>query len=244
MVEVTRETLANGAVLAFMREVARRTRHPELRPLSDAELAASLRATLAAWDGRSDVWVFAYGSLIWNPAIRYMEERVSTLHGWHRSFCLWAPFGRGTPEYPGLMLGLDHGGSCRGSAFRIAASAAPNELELVWAREMAGGLYRARFEHVATDGGPVQAIAFVVDPAHGRYAGRLDEAAAVERIATAAGQFGTCADYLLNTAAGLASLGLHDEYIEHLAARVRTFKGLPPAPPASDPRRHPSHPKF
>jgi glutathione-specific gamma-glutamylcyclotransferase len=91
--------------------------------LSEAELQASLCHTLQQQQPDSDVWVFAYGSLIWNPIFRYVERRVGTIYGFHRRFCLWVPVGRGTPDNPGLVLGLDRGGSCRGIAFRIAASA-------------------------------------------------------------------------------------------------------------------------
>src|SRR3546814_6544547 len=88
--------------------------------LSDEERNRSLRQVLAEADGE-DIWVFAYGSLIWNPAFCYDERRTGTIRGYHRRFCLWVPLGRGTPEMPGLMLGLEHGGGCRGVLFRVAA---------------------------------------------------------------------------------------------------------------------------
>ena len=91
---------------------------PSLRVLSEAERAASLATLLAARPGGVDgAWVFAYGSLIWNPAIRFVESRFASVHGWHRSFCLSTAAGRGTPDAPGLVLGLDRGGACTGAAF-------------------------------------------------------------------------------------------------------------------------------
>jgi glutathione-specific gamma-glutamylcyclotransferase len=120
--------------------------------LSEAELQASLCHTLQQQQPDSDVWVFAYGSLIWNPIFRYVERRVGTIYGFHRRFCLWVPVGRGTPDNPGLVLGLDRGGSCRGIAFRIAAADVPSELLLVWRREMIVGSYIPRWVRVEVTG--------------------------------------------------------------------------------------------
>ena len=92
-----------------------------------------------------DVWVFGYGSLMWNPAFHHVELRPARLHGWHRSFCLWNTFGRGSPEKPGLMLALQPGGACAGVALRIAADAVPSELGVLWNREMLTGAYLPRW---------------------------------------------------------------------------------------------------
>jgi cation transport protein ChaC len=90
--------------------------------LSEAQLQESIGETLKQEKPDSDVWIFAYGSLIWNPIFKFVEQRVGTIYGWHRRFCLWVPQGRGTPDNPGLVLGLDRGGSCCGIAYRIAAA--------------------------------------------------------------------------------------------------------------------------
>src|SRR4028118_1856156 len=95
--------------------------NPTVSFLSEAELQASLSNTLQQQPD-SDVWLFAYGSLIWNPVFTFVERRMGMIYGFHRRFCLWVPAGRGTPDNPGLVLGLDRGGSCRGIAFRIAAA--------------------------------------------------------------------------------------------------------------------------
>ncbi|MDE0702622.1 MAG: gamma-glutamylcyclotransferase [Rhodospirillaceae bacterium] len=220
---LTREVILSGALRDYIRANA-----PDVPILSDEELEASWRETLAARPGGSaarggDVWVFGYGSLIWNPAIRFVERRIARLYGYHRRFCLWTHLGRGTPERPGLMLGLEPGGSCVGMAFRIAAEAADEEIEVVWRREMFGGAYRARWCRVATAGGPVDAIAFLIDPAHPRYADRPPEAEMVDALAHAAGPLGTTRAYLDNTLAHLAEYGIRDRplaRLQRLAARA------------------------
>ncbi len=212
---MTRESLADGS---FQDAVARAD--PGLVLLTAEERAASLRVTLGAYLGREDVWIFAYGSLIWNPLIRFAEQRTARLFGWHRRFCLWAPVGRGTPQRPGLMLGLERGGACRGVAFRIAVAEAA-ELDLLWQREMISGAYRPRLVPVHTEEGPIVAVAFVIDPTTPRYAGRLSEDEVVAIIASAQGAFGSCASYLDNTVERLRALGIRDRRLERLSARVQ-----------------------
>jgi cation transport protein ChaC len=137
---LTREALRDG----FVHEMIARS-GVDLPVLSDEERRASLQATLAAQPAPGEVWLFGYGSLIWNPAFHYIEQKPVLIRGWHREFCLSTPIGRGTPDSPGLVLGLDRGGSCRGVAFRIARAEAEAELELVWRREMVTGAYVPRW---------------------------------------------------------------------------------------------------
>src|SRR5262249_8528909 len=131
----------------LLRETVRRV-NPELRVLSDAEQEASLREVLDQHEQGSDVWLFGYGSLVWNPIVHHEERRVARLHGFHRSFCLWSHVNRGSLQKPGLVLGLDAGGSCRGVAFRIAGYHAAEELRLLWRREMVLGAYAPRWTAV------------------------------------------------------------------------------------------------
>src|SRR6202022_3862968 len=114
----------------------------EARLLTDKELAASLACTLKDWDRTSDLWLFGYGSLIWNPGLPTVEAVRSKVHGYHRGLYLWSRVNRGTPEQPGLVLALDRGGSCSGMAFRLAAEGANEHLEVLWRREMAMNSYR------------------------------------------------------------------------------------------------------
>lgn len=168
----------------------------------------------------TDVWVFGYGSLIWNPAFHYAERRLGTLHGWHRRFCLWTPLGRGTPEEPGLVLGLDRGGACRGVAFRVRAAEAWEELDIVWRREMVSDGYLPRWTRVRTEAGDVRAIAFTINRQAARYAGRLTAAEAAAVIARATGRLGSCAQYLLSTVEHLDQLGIPDRHLQSLREQV------------------------
>ena len=209
---ITRERLRDGSHLADIR--ARPVPGYTIR--TDAELEASLDAALAGHAG-GDLWLFGYGSLMWNPAILSEEERPATVRGWHRRFCLWLTRGRGTPESRGLMLALDRGGTCRGIAFRIAAERVRDELLLVWRREMLSGAYLARWVTIAFPEGSVAALTFVVNRDHPRYAGALPEAATAERIATAAGELGSCRDYFDRTVDALHALGIRDAALERVA---------------------------
>lgn len=188
--------------------------------LTDEELAASLAATLAAKPERAGWWVFAYGSLLWNPLFPFVEARPARLRGLHRRFCLWSLATRGTPDAPGLVLGLDRGGSCRGVVYRLADRHVHDELRLLWRREMVTGAYTPRWIHLDCEGERMAAISFVVRRDHRQYAGRLaiDEQARI--IATASGAFGSSADYLERTRIALVTHGVIDPYLETLAARV------------------------
>src|SRR6187551_968999 len=104
--------------------------------LTDEQLSASLTATLSAKPKGAGWWVFAYGSLLWNPLFPFAEARPAILRGLHRRFCLRSLASRGTPDLPGLVLGLDRGGACTGVAYRLPAPVAMDELHLLWRREM------------------------------------------------------------------------------------------------------------
>lgn len=195
---------------------------PDLHVLTEKERADSLRAALAERPP-GDAWLFAYGSLIWNPLFSFVESRVATIQGWHRSFCLSVSAGRGTVEAPGLVLGLDTGGSCSGVAFRIAEETLEAELAMVWRREMLTGAYVPKWvEAFDADGERFgSALTFTIDPAGANYAGDLPREVIVSRIATATGFLGSSAEYLFQTADGLRKHGLADEELEGLASEVR-----------------------
>ena len=210
---------------------------PVAHILTDAERAASMRATLDARPEQGDgLWVFAYGSLIWNPIFHYRARRKARITGWHRAFCLAASGGRGTPDNPAMLLGLMPGGACTGAAFRIAEDVLEHELDLVWRREMVTGAYIPHWVALEDDEGRVfgQAIAFTINPESPSYAGELPEAEVVRRIATACGPMGTCAEYLFNTHDGLHGLGIADPLIDDLVRKVRAAGEFSPDanPPA------------
>src|SRR5438477_12151813 len=144
------------------------------RVLDDEQLSRSLTATLARKPKGAGWWVFAYGSLLWNPVFPVAEMRVARLHGFHRRFCLWSLANRGTPDCPGLVLGLERGGACRGVAMRLPAPLALDELHLLWRREMVVGSYHPRWFRVTdSEGKSLHALAFVVNRNHPQYAGKL-----------------------------------------------------------------------
>jgi len=193
--------------------------------LSEEALEASLRATLASAHRQPDVWLFAYGSLIWNPVVDFEERTVTTVHGFHRSFCLWSRINRGTAAQPGLVLGLDRGGRCTGVAYRIAQRVAEEELRLLWRREMLLGSYAPRWVHVTHGKRSFRALAFVVLRDRSGYAGRLPADKIVDRLIHAQGSLGTGLDYLRQTIDGLAAVGIRDPNLMHLDALARQRLG-------------------
>jgi cation transport protein ChaC len=171
-------------------------------------------------DGES--WLFAYGSLMWNPDFDYLDAVPARLSGYHRRFCLYSYIYRGSREAPGLVLGLDRGGSCWGLAFRIAAAQIEAVLRVVDARELVYDVYRRRRLPIQLgmgEGGvrPL-AYAYVVNRTSEHYTGRLPHARVIELIRQGNGQRGSCLDYLRNTVAHLEELGLPDR---HLSALLR-----------------------
>lgn len=214
--QLNRELILSGRLREHLKAA-----DPAVQLVSDEEHCAAVGRMLAERpDGGGDVWLFGYGSLIWNPMIHFVEQRVASVAGYHRRFCLWTHLGRGSPRAPGLILGLERGGACRGVAFRITESLAQAELELVWQREMVTNAYCPRWLRIATSEGRGWAIAFVINARHERYAGALPEDQIVASIARAHGALGPCATYLFKTAAHLEALGLQDRRLFRLRDRV------------------------
>ncbi|MEM9165363.1 MAG: gamma-glutamylcyclotransferase [Cyanobacteria bacterium P01_F01_bin.4] len=217
---LTRDTLTTGQLHQIVKDV------PELEPflLSKPELQASIQKTLQQQPDTSTldkpVWIFAYGSLIWNPIIQYDHCHLGKIHGWHRRFCMKTPAGRGTSEKPGLALALERGGSCRGVAYRIPAEQLATELLLLWRREMVVGSYIPRWIKVVTEDGPVDAIAFTMNPHHPLYVPGLSVVEMAAFISSAQGPLGSCADYLLQTIAGLAKWGITDQSLIKIRDRI------------------------
>jgi cation transport protein ChaC len=190
------------------------------RALSDEALAASLAKTLAQRPANANWWVFAYGSLLWNPLFPFEDAHPALLRGFHRRFCLWSLGSRGTVERPGLVLGLDRGGSCRGVVYRLPARSAHGELALLWRREMVVGSYQPRWMRVQSAGRSITALAFIVDRAHPQYAGRLSPLRQAKALCSASGVFGSSADYLERARVALVTHGIVDPYLERLAVAV------------------------
>ena len=216
-----------------MRAIYMATVDPD-RALSDEALAASLAATLAKKPAGSGWWVFAYGSLLWNPLFPFADAKPATLHGLHRHFCLWSLGSRGSVKVPGLVLGLDRGGTCHGVAYRLPARCARAELALLWRREMVVGSYKPRWLQVHSSGHSLTALAFVVNRAHPQYAGRLATAKQAKVLAAAQGVFGSSADYLERARVALVTHGIVDPYLEELAVAVARLRRLSPAQRAAE----------
>jgi glutathione-specific gamma-glutamylcyclotransferase len=200
---------------------------------TDAEYAAAVAELVAGAPASGEVWIFGYGSLIWNPGFDFDEERLATIHGWRRSFCIgWIRIYRGTPERPGVMLGLDRGGSCRGVVFRLPRASAEGALDLIFRREHPIRWDRSymRWLTARTESGPVRALAVLMGPSHPAYLSGLAEEVVVEALATAAGERGSMAAYLRSTIEHLEARGIHDRYLwrlqELVADRLERGSGL------------------
>jgi cation transport protein ChaC len=171
-------------------------------------------------DDNGDFWVFGYGSLMWRPGFPHAERHAARLSGYHRSLCLYSRGYRGTPERPGLVLGLDHGGSCVGVAFRVdAADRAATLAYLIW-REGNDVYHETYVRPRLIDGRGVTALAYVVNRAHSDYAGRLSPRELLEHTRESRGDKGSCRDYVVSTHAHLMSLGVRDAHLAWLAEQL------------------------
>jgi len=168
-----------------------------------------------------DFWVFGYGSLIWRPGFAHVETRRATLRGYRRALCVYSFVHRGTPERPGLVLGLDRGGSCVGIAFRVPGDLRDEVIAYLRERELVTNVYLERSVNVSLDGGErVSAVTYVADRSHEQYAGALDEEQAAAVVRGAVGQSGVNEDYVFNTVRHLQALGIRDRWLEGVAHRI------------------------
>ncbi len=171
----------------------------------------------------SDLWVFGYGSLMWRPEFDYLERRPARLLGAHRALCVFSHVHRGTPEKPGLVLGLDHGGSCRGIAFRVEASKREATIAYLREREQVTSVYRETTRAVILLEKPeadVRALCYLVDRSHTQYAGALTRERQLELVRQGHGRSGVNRDYVLATVKELEAFGIRDATLEWLAARL------------------------
>jgi len=175
----------------------------------------------------SDLWVFGYGSLIWKPGFRHQGAYPARLFGYHRSLCVFSHVHRGTPERPGLVMGLDRGGSCQGVAFHIEAGQREAVLRYLREREQVTMVYQERMQRVHLlehgEGVPetVMAVTYCVDRTHEQYAGTMTREDQLEIVRGAEGQSGINPDYVIATSAALEKLGVHDAALHWLASRLQ-----------------------
>src|ERR1700733_6078875 len=171
----------------------------------------------------SDLWIFAYGSLMWDPGFPFCEAVPALLRGHHRSFCVYSRGHRGTPTEPGLVLGLDRGGHCRGIAYRVPAIDVPAALSYLWDREMQGRVYQLKELELDLPLCRERGLAFVVDRRHEDYAGCITLAETARLIHQGVGRRGTARQYLENTARELERLGVIDPALQRLLRAVRAL---------------------
>jgi glutathione-specific gamma-glutamylcyclotransferase len=172
-----------------------------------------------------DLWVFGYGSLMWSPGFRYRDKAAGLVFGYHRSLCIYSHRHRGTPDRPGLVLGLRRGGSCWGMAFRVPAAAAPAVLAKLWQREMRNRVYQPRLLRVRLGGRRgVRAVSFVADPGHRQCAFDLDLEQTARLVAQGTGQRGHNLEYLHRTLAHMQALGVRDPHLERVLTAARALR--------------------
>jgi cation transport protein ChaC len=199
--------------------------------LSEEEREASRAKIMSEHVPGTDLWVFGYGSLMWNPAIHVDESLPGRVDGLQRSFCMRLMFGRAMPDNPGLMLCLVPGGACHGIAHRIAHDHVESESKILWMREMLSGAYVPTWVDIDLGARRVRGVTFVMNTAHPRYLPGLSLEEKATRIAKAEGHLGTCRDYLFRTVAALTNAGVNDAYLDEIHARVRA---LIPTPQGED----------
>jgi cation transport protein ChaC len=182
-----------------------------------------------------ELWVFAYGSLIWRPGFDFEERVAARLIGAHRALCVYSFVHRGTPEQPGLVLGLDLGGACRGVAYRVAKGKRRDTIAYLRAREQVTKVYRECLRTVILLGHAerrVEAVCYMVDRSHPQYAGRLNLAEQLHHVRQGRGKGGPNRDYVIETVKALESLGLRDEALHLLAEKLRGTSAPHAAPQA------------
>ena len=214
-VGIDRDVLARGDVMSLARE---RDGNGSA-VLSDEALLASRRAMVPD-DYADDLWVFGYGSLIWNPVVSFNQQIMAAIYGYHRRFCMWTTIGRGSPDCPGLVLGLDKGGSTKGMVFRIDKKIAVRELDILWRREMMADSYKPVWVTAQTDEGPLRALTFAMRRDRPIFAPPMPLDKTARIIHDAVGFVGPCKEYLLNTQEALASVGIYDKQMAQLSKLV------------------------
>lgn len=212
---LTKQVICSGEYLRKFSDVP-----PELL-WSLERIRQSMEHTLQARPDDGDLWVFGYGSLIWNPMLDFAEQQRATLHGWHRSFCLRMIAGRASIDTPGRMLALQPGGETHGVAFKVSQEVATDELLCLWIREMPTGAYRPLWIPVQlAEGGEVNALVFVAEPDHPLFEADARIETIAGHVGQAQGPMGSNVDYVHRLCCALSESGITDEYIGALSAEL------------------------
>jgi cation transport protein ChaC len=179
---------------------------------------------LSETHANDDLWVFGYGSLMWRPGFAYLERLPARLIGLHRALCVYSFVHRGTPERPGLVLGLDRGGACRGIAYRVAAAERETTVAYLREREQVTSVYLETMRRITLAASPERdatALVYLVDRSHPQYAGRLDLERQVHLVRQGHGRSGANRDYVLSTVAEIEAQGCHDSLLHAVAERLK-----------------------
>jgi cation transport protein ChaC len=198
---------------------------PDSLRWDQARIFESMTQTLSWRPADGEVWIFGYGSLMWNPMLDFDQRVVASLEGWQRSFCIRMIASRGSPQTPGRMLALEPGGVTHGVAYRLNPLTADEELRVLWTREMPTGAYRPIWAYLTLeDGREITAIVFVADPKCALYECESSISAVAPMVAAAQGPFGSNCDYVLKLEAALTLADLHDPYVAELADVLRVHR--------------------
>ena len=182
--------------------------------------AHMLQTVTREWGGNRDLWIFGYASLIWRPEFEFAEERFATIYGYHRALKMWSRLNRGTPERPGLVFGLLHGGSCKGVAFRIPKAKVKAQLPALWEREMPNGVYDPKWLRCQTELGDVTALAFTLSKRSPNHTGVLADDTYRQIFSDSCGRYGTTREYAQLTYDKLKELGIEDHALGKLLGLI------------------------
>lgn len=217
---VTRETLRSGEIERLLHS------DNSQKIMTDEERAELVGSTLRALGADQELWIFGYGSLIWNPALEFVEQRRCRIQGYQKKFCFWTTLGRGSEEQPGLMMGLLDGGYCNGVSYRIHPDNAITELDILFRREMLTFVYKPTWVKARCVESDTEylALTFVVDPDNYRYVGDLTQDETVRTIAMAEGPLGRNCDYLFQLSEKLDEFGFEETELDELVSSVKQFQ--------------------
>ena len=211
-IKLTKKNIKNGNIREFINSI-----EGSDKVLTDYELKEERKKIVSDSEIMNDFYIFGYGSLLWNPTISFEKQLIGKIYGYHRAFCMLTKLGRGSFKNPGLMLGLDKGGSCSGILFKLRAKTAIKNIDLLFKREMVTRAYVPKLLNaIDTNGKKVKALTFTVDRKHKNYLKEKSYLKKVEMIKSASGFLGSCKEYLINTSNSLDELNIFDKEIKNL----------------------------
>ena len=216
-IKLTRDNITQGRLGEKIRSISGSD-----KVLTKEELVNERRKIIPDNGIGNDLYVFAYGSLLWNPTVEYEGQFLAKIYGFHRSFCMKTYLGRGSFDNPGLMLGLDKGGSCQGMAFKLKKSNAIKNIDILFQREMVTGTYRPKLlKTKLANGKIVLSLAFTVDEKHKNFFGKKDLKIKGKMIAKANGFLGSCREYFDNTLHSLSELNIIDNEMRAISRHLK-----------------------